>query len=127
MSERLPEWIGRYISIPYEKVNCWQLVQKVYAAEYGIDVGEKNAQSKNLKDHEWVDVLMNGLGYLEGDVILFRERVMKKHVGLLLSPQLMLHTLEGSNSCIERWESLQWRDRIVGIYRHKKRCSSHDN
>ena len=128
MSDRIPEWVIRYLSIPYEQVNCWDLVEKVYAAEYGIAIGGKSEQSQKMKSKEWVDVLMNGLGFLEGDVILFRERVMKKHVAILLTPNLMLHSHNpGTNSCIELWESAKWRSRVVSIYRHKSRCKSQDN
>jgi len=127
MNNRIPEWVSRYISIPYDAMNCWQLVMKVYAAEFGIGIGDKDQQSDYLRDRNWVDVIQEGLGGLEGDVILFRMDKRVKHVGLLLDSENMLHTLEGCNSCIERWHSPIWESRLVGIYRHSKRCTRINN
>lgn len=127
MTNRLPEWTNRYISIPYDTLDCWGLVERVYAAEYGILIGPREEQKQALREKDWKDVLMGGMGYLEGDVILFRDMPLKKHVGLLLSPELMLHSNKGCNSCIERWESPRWHERVISIYRHVDRCNKHDS
>lgn len=123
MSHRIPEWVSRYISISYEEMNCWQLVMNVYAAEYGIGIGDKDQQSDHLRDRHWIDVIQERFSGLEGDVILFQMPEKVKHVGLLLDHENMLHTLKGCNSCIERWHSPIWERQLVGIYRHSKRCT----
>ena len=119
---RIPEWCSNYISIPYEEKNCWQLMQSVYAAEYGIHVGSVDEQPKNMKHREWVDVIEEGLGIREGDVILFASSATKKHVGVILNHELMLHTTEGANACIERWKSHAWEHKIVSVYRWATEC-----
>jgi len=121
---RIPEWAGRYLSISYDECDCWQLVRKVYSAEFGIDVGGVEKQSSKMKDNEWIDVVKEGIGIREGDVILFKRSILNKHVGIILNHELMLHTTNGSNSCIERWKSPAWDKRWVSIYRHRSECSS---
>lgn len=121
---RIPEFAGRYISIPYVEVNCWGLMQKVYATEYGIAVGDMSEQHHKLREHDWVDVLKDGLIPREGDIILFKSGEYHKHVGLILNAELMLHTTKGSNSCIERWTTSIWEKCVISIYRHKTRCNS---
>jgi cell wall-associated NlpC family hydrolase len=119
---RVPEWAGRYLSIPYEECDCWRLVQRVYAAEFGIEVGGVEKQSTNMKDREWVDVVKEGLGVREGDVVLFKTSAVNRHVGIVLNHDLMLHTVAGTNSCIERWKSPVWDKRWVSVYRHSSEC-----
>jgi cell wall-associated NlpC family hydrolase len=105
-------------------VNCWALVQQVYQDELGITVGDVGEQRTNMRTGEWFDVY--GDTVREFDVLLFKSSAVNRHVGLVLCPsqQLMLHTIRGANSCIERWAHPQWRTRLVGIYRHRKRCSN---
>ena len=114
-----PTWVEEYLSIDYEKVNCWGLVQKVYLEQFNIIIGDMHDQRSNLKNQTWLDVIQDGLGFIPGDVLLFKNSMVSKHVGMIITPELMLHTIKGSNSCIERWESRIWRNRLVGIYRHK--------
>lgn len=116
----IPNWICAYLSIDYENLNCWELVRKVYQDEYGIEVGDIGEQRTHMREGDWVDVF--GTGIAEGDVLLFKSTAINRHVGIVLDNELMLHTIRGANSCIERWEAAQWRTRLVGIYRHKTRC-----
>ena len=116
----IPDWVCGYLSIDYEKQNCWELIQQVYFDRYAIDIGGIEKQRTHMREGEWVDVF--GTGVVEGDVLLFKSTAINRHVGIVLTPELMLHTIRGANSCIERWEAAQWRTRLVGIYRHKTRC-----
>lgn len=52
-----------------------------------------------------------------GDGVLLRMRGHPFHVGLVLSPGWMLHTNEAAGSAIESFRSMQWANRITGIYR----------
>jgi len=119
----IPAWVNKYLSIDYEKLDCWNLVRKVYADEFGIEVGGIGKQRTHMRKGEWIDIFDDGLGFEVGDVLLFKSTPLNRHVGLIISTNLMLHTIRGANSCVERWESSKWRSRMVGIYRHKKRCS----
>lgn len=53
-----------------------------------------------------------------GDVILFRMG-NRRHVGIWLSKSTMLHSVEHSGTCIERYDNIRWKAKIIGIYRHK--------
>ena len=112
---RLPEWIQRYVSIPYEERNCWELVQAIYAAEFGLDIGEKDQWPQQVKDKAWFEVTTPR----EGDVVLFKTTENAKHVGIVLGVNgYMIHTQRGSNSCIEAFTTRLWKNRVLGFYRH---------
>jgi cell wall-associated NlpC family hydrolase len=119
---RIPEYTERYLSIPYGSCDCWGLVQKVYAAEFGIDVGPVEDQRDHLRAREWVDVIHDGLAVKEGDVVLFKSSAVNRHVAIILNHELMLHTFRGGNSCVERWKSPLWERRLMSIYRHVSQC-----
>ena len=123
---RIPEWAGRYVSIPYEEKNCWQLLETIYATEFGITVGPVEVQRGHMRARDWVDVLDEGLGVREGDVILFRSSAVNKHVGVILNHELMIHSTKGCNSCIERWYSSTWKSRVVSIYRWTTECQKNN-
>ena len=116
---RLPEWAERYISIPYEECDCWQLIQKIFAAEFGIIVGDVGDQRGNMRDRFWTPTESPR----EGDVVLFQNDILNKHVGVVLGVnKLMVHNIKGCNSCIESYGTNIWKHRVVGFYRHTDRC-----
>lgn len=118
----IPGWVEGYLSIDYEKVNCWELVRKVYQDRLDIDVGCIDDQRTKMREGDWVDLHTVDFEFEALDVLLFKNNAVNRHVGLMLTPTLMLHTVKGANSCIENWDTHIWRSRLVGIYRHKSRC-----
>jgi cell wall-associated NlpC family hydrolase len=119
MSSRIPEWAAKYISIPYEKKNCWELVESIFNAEFGISIGPVEDQRGHLRARDWIDVIYEDLGVREGDVVLFRSSVVSRHVGVVLNQDLMIHSIKGANSCIEKWKGPLWDNRLESVYRHK--------
>ncbi|MBE3605150.1 C40 family peptidase [bacterium] len=53
-----------------------------------------------------------------GDVILLRVRGQPCHVGVVVARGKFLHAFEGTRSCVERYDGLKWRRRIMGFYRY---------
>ena len=112
---RIPEWTVIYISIPYEEKNCWELVQTIYAREYGLKIGDKDQWPREVRKKLWFEVTVPR----EGDAVLFKTTENVKHVGVVLNTQgWMIHTQYGSNSCIECFTTRLWQNRVLGFYRH---------
>jgi cell wall-associated NlpC family hydrolase len=53
-----------------------------------------------------------------GDVVLLRLRGLPVHVGIIVARGWMLHVEAKVDSVVERFDGLEWRNRILGIYRH---------
>ncbi len=53
------------------------------------------------------------------DVILLRTGNMVYHCGVVIGRRTMLHVMEGVNSTIEEFTSLQWKQKVEGFYRWK--------
>ena len=116
----IPNWVQCYISIPYEEVDCYGLVRLVYKEQYATELQPIESPDK-LED--W-DVVFEGKGepaIKEGDVLMFKDDPINRHVGIAIDEQYMLHTIKGVNSCLERWKRLNWRGRLVKVYRHHSR------
>jgi cell wall-associated NlpC family hydrolase len=122
MSCRIPEWCQRYVGIPYGEQDCWSLCQSYYAAELGIEIGPVEDQRGHMRARDWVDIRDTDMLPREGDIMLFRNSAVKKHVGLYLTDPYMLHTQAGTNACIESWRSSIWLKKYVTTYRHVYQC-----
>lgn len=54
-----------------------------------------------------------------GCVVTFRIIApFVSHLGMVLEGGRFIHTRKGANVCIERLDSIVWRSRIAGFYRH---------
>jgi len=114
----IPGWADQYLNVSYETADCWVLIRIIYRAEFDIDIGPADQQPSKMRDKDWVEV--TGTGYKVGDIALFKA---DRHVGVILTADKMLHsTLEGGTSCIERFDTRLWKNRLVGVYRHIDRC-----
>lgn len=68
---------------------------------------------------EWAAV---GLGdEHEGDGVVFVIGGRPLHCGYVTEPGIMLHALRGRGTCLERYTSPLWQNRIEGIYRWQKK------
>lgn len=124
-----------YIGIPFRPngtdrsgCDCWRLVVMVYREKLGIDLPDfagvyvddslasLKRVTRTIRDakERWkkVDKPMSF------DVILLRTGGMAYHVGVVVGRRTMLHIMEGINSTVEMFTSLQWKDRIEGFYRY---------
>jgi len=117
----IPSWVEHYISIPYEEVDCWGLVQLVYKEVFDIELPGVTEQRDLIRSGEWIDVFSEGNGIQVPDVLLFKNTAIKKHVGIILTGDYMLHTESTcGTSVIERWTARYWKPRLMAIYRCKK-------
>lgn len=106
-----------FIGIPYEQLDCWDLVQAVYARYLDMDLGDRTEQSGHIKDGTWGEVNVEELQRY--DVLVFDDG-FQPHVGLVIDGGRFLHTIAGVNSCVDSYKRSQWRDRLRKAYRHKR-------
>ncbi len=126
-----------YANIPYvdngrdEKgVDCWGLTRLFYKKEFGISLPsyteeytspkEKLEVSNAIKKHkiDWIEIPAGE--ELFGDVIILRLAGYPLHIGIVISSEMMLHTLKKIGTCVEAYNSKMWKNRIFGFVRHKE-------
>ncbi len=128
-----PAWCPNYIGLPFKSLgrdrsglDCWGMVYLVYREVFGRDVPPYAAYA-DAYDIEEVGALIRGeivTRWREvspeklGDVILLRVRGEPCHVGVVVARGKFLHSFEGTQSCVERYDSLKWRRRTMGFYRY---------
>jgi len=126
-----------YVGIPFQKNNgtregcdCWRLVVLIYRERLGIGLPDFTgiyvdgslASLKKVtriirdKKKEWKRVVTPA----PYDVILIRTGSMLYHCGIVIDKKRMLHVMEGTDSTIEEFTSLQWRNKVEGFYRWKR-------
>lgn len=129
-----PLWLTRYIGVPYlprrdgrDGADCWGIVRLVNREQFGrelpdylhVEESELPAlvQAESAGRGCWRAV--EPAAAAVGDLVLLRLGRFPVHVGLVVDAdlRLMLHTLRGSGSCAERWDSVRWAARVEGFYR----------
>lgn len=55
---------------------------------------------------------------LPGCVVLLRTGINERHIGTMIDPYRMIHTMAGltNGACIERAVTLPWAQRVLGYY-----------
>lgn len=123
------ECLSKYIGIPFKPfgrtesgLDCWGLVRLFYKNEFDI-VLPGLAGYESVKDHRaisdivetekprWVETRAEF-----GHVIVFNMAGRPVHVGVVIDNLRMLHIQTGKNSCLEKFRSPRWKNRIEGIY-----------
>jgi len=129
--------MDKYIGIPFLRggntrkgCDCYRLVVMVYKDKLDIDLPDfsglfvDSSQASLLKVSRQIRDTKKIWQKVEKpkpfDVILLRTGDMVYHIGIVAGKRTMLHILEGVDSVIEEFTSLQWEDRIEGFYRHEK-------
>jgi len=129
--------VNKYIGLQFEDkgrapcgVDCWGLVRLIYEKEYGIELPSYNGCYPSSTEAEEIAQLINGEKgkwsevkageEKEGDVIIMRLSGYPTHVGMVVEPGMMIHTLKGTNTVIEHYTGILWRNRVVGIFRHER-------
>lgn len=107
-----------YLDIPYEELDCWNLVRKIYLEEFGILLPERD---EAVDRTEW---RLIPLGEEQvGDLLVFRSAGLgfHTHVGVVVDARirLMIHTEPGINSHLGRYTSILWKQRLKNIHRHQ--------
>lgn len=115
--------IAKYVGIPYEKKNCWDLTVAFYHEVLNIDLfhiysGEtpSRPETKNL--------IYSNIGEFEevsspefGDVIIMKILGVESHISVYIGEGRMLHTSKRIGSVIE--PIARWKKHIVGFFRVK--------
>lgn len=107
----------QYIGIPYEEMDCWDLVAYLYSNEFDIDLGDREAQAQGIQHGEWIEIDIGE--ERKHDVLVFSDSSLHKHVGICLDHGKFLHSIAGLNSCIDSYKRTMWSGRLRKVYRHK--------
>lgn len=130
--------IDGYIGIPYvdkgrklDGADCWGLVRIVHMQEAGIeipsygDISEKDLlrvvreMKAGLESDIWVDVADRPRAAMDVVVMTKLDEVASfpYHVGIMMSPTRMLHTVRAAASHMSRLSDPTIK--IIGFRRHK--------
>ena len=128
---------NKYIGIPFldrgrfveRGLDCWGLVMLVYRCEYEIELPSYTTTYTSASSATTNDVFSaekDAWTKVEepepGDVLVFYSSG-GVHVGILVSPGLVLNVRRGADACIDRLAILGKIMRHVGTYRHNSRLS----
>ncbi|SNS00456.1 NlpC/P60 family protein [Humidesulfovibrio mexicanus] len=137
-----PAWVNGYVGVPYLEegrtasgCDCYGLVRLVQWQERGIAMPELShlayrkratpeeriALGESIKAYDAAAVgwtlLQPGEPMREFDVIWLRHGG-PIHFGVAIDRRTMLHVEEGADAVLERLDTVQWKNRILGVYRH---------
>jgi len=139
----IPAWAAGYIGIPFvdrgrdrKGCDCWGLKRMILAEQFGVDVPSYDdayfstvdpAELRRVYEEEehsgkWIEVMR---GYDKpgderpGDVVLMRMSGQPTHVGVVIAKGVMLHTEKDVNSATANIDGFTWKNRVIGIYRHR--------
>jgi cell wall-associated NlpC family hydrolase len=124
--------VNDFIGVPYRdkgrsmrEFDCWGCVYLFYKRMLQIDIpalsedydsgldGKSVAQCVAQNQPNWIEVETPEYG----DVLVFRILGWPAHVGIYLGNGDFLHAFKGTDSCIERLDSITWKRRHVRTYR----------
>lgn len=133
-------WITSYLGIPFqdhgrtrEGVDCYGLVRLIYEERRGItlpsyteayatthDCVEITALLKNEVGSRWKEIPLSEAAMYDG--LVFRLLGQPTHFGMVLEPPMFIHALKRERQTtgrtwIERWDSLEWRHRLIAAVR----------
>lgn len=126
----------QYLGIPFVPhgrtrtgCDCWGLVRLVYKDWFDIDlplfgghefdVNNPLAAAKLMAEGVALDIWRDAIEPTRGNILLFGGGPAPYHVGIWLTPELMLHTRHGIDASTERHNALIWGARRWGIFTHK--------
>lgn len=137
MSDAAPLWASKYVGLPYKAggrhaggIDCWGLVRLVLATEIGVELpvhgvtrDVEAAMQRAMRSADWIKVDRGQ----EFDVMMMVTptgpgRSAPLHVGVMVSPRLVLHVDEGLRSCIVGVGHPTIQGRFHGYYRHISRA-----
>ena len=130
-----PDWVSKYIGLEYGDAcwgpthfDCWGLIAHVYKQELDIDLltdmpkyGDRRSKVRRLHKHlhKWLKTTTPEIG----DGILFLIGGKLPHCGIYIGNGMMLHSIEGVSSCIQRLDDAKWKPRLEGYYRYSSGSS----
>jgi cell wall-associated NlpC family hydrolase len=126
-----------FVGIPYLDrgrsivgCDCWGLVLLIFRELRGIDLPSYVDRYQTGADRAAISYLIKGEldpwdQVADGtetsfDGVLIREGSFPRHIGVVVTPGLMLHVERGETSRIERYRSGNFAHRITGFYRFRE-------
>jgi len=126
--------ISTLIGIPYISkgrdksigLDCWGLLREFYFQQFNLQLPSYADQYQDSFDKASTELAIQS-NYSDwvlidtpqfGDAILCRLAGHPCHVGVYLGESKMLHTQSGHDSAIDMIDSVKWKNRIDGYYRH---------
>ena len=122
--------INDYIGLPYKemgrKINscdCYGLLRILYRDLKGIHLeAYENVKADRALHNDmiiagqkdWQEIEKPGFG----DVVCFKIMGLVSHVGMMIDQTNFIHAWNGTDSCIENINSIQWRHRVDGFFRY---------
>lgn len=129
-----------YVGIPYklhgrdeDGLDCWGLVRLIYKEQKDIDLPSFSEEYLNSDDVRYNEEVIarhkEGWSlsneYTVGDVALFRINGSESHVGVIIDDNKFIHAREGNSVTIEKLDSVQWRRRLVGVYKYTSKVEAY--
>ena len=131
-----PTWITDYLKLPFVDrgrdragLDCYGLVRLIYAEQRGIllpsytegyltgqDRTEIQALSRGARAVHWRPIPLADIQLFDG--LILRIAGAPIHFGMALDAEYFIHTMQGTCSVLERWQSLTWRHRLVETVRY---------
>jgi len=137
MSE-LPSWVNEYVGLPWKElgrdrdgIDCWGLFRLVLKEQFQCDlpsydgIGFVSGSGRETEEKlgSFMTGELNAWRRVEegraGDGVLLRIKGHPIHVGVVIAQGSMLHIDRAIDSVIESYDSLQWKRRFLGTYRHQ--------
>ncbi|RLC19825.1 MAG: hypothetical protein DRH56_10895 [Deltaproteobacteria bacterium] len=123
------DWVNKYIGMEFKdpEFTCWDLVVKVYREVFNINLNDFSSEYEKVTSRVVPDIILReALRWQEltqgdektGDIIVLRVKQHPWHVGIVVSPGIMLHCEQKTNTCIEKYMGLTWGKKIIGFYRY---------
>lgn len=131
----MPAWAGTYLQLPFLErgrsragLDCYGLVCQVFQEQRQIMLPHYTEHYLTTQDKEEITAIYQGAMHTHWreipvreaqcfDVVIMRILGDPIHFGLVLEPPCFLHIRQGIWSCIERWDSLIWKRRLVAVAR----------
>ncbi|WP_285906774.1 NlpC/P60 family protein [Pseudodesulfovibrio pelocollis] len=142
----LPAWINDYVGIPFVEdgrdlardggLDCWGLVRLALMKQAGIVIPElpgvayrRGQDRRSLRefitqfDHAAIGWTMHRPGAVQPQVfdVLWLRHCGPYHYGLCVGGGWFLHVEDGCDSVAERLNTLAWKNRLIGVFRHDSR------
>ena len=123
-------WVSKYVGLPFEKYNCWQLMCLIYKNEFNIILPDFSKEYSDAMDREKIKQIYNR--ELQGRFVKLEEQklygfvVLRMsgqpwHCGLVVDQNIMLHTERKVDAVIENFSHKLWRARLIGFYEYNQR------
>jgi cell wall-associated NlpC family hydrolase len=120
--------LAAYVGVPYKECDCWEMCRRFSREQLGIELPEFFYDKAHLAEqaaqhmaNETTDALgVRWAAVTEprvGDIALFRIKGLVSHSGIVVEDNLILHCLEGRDSCIEEFAGTHWETRLYGMFR----------